>query len=466
MPDTPSTARPCDDLAVATAIAESVRAAGGRALVVGGWVRDRLLGLDSKDVDLEVYGVPATDLRALLTRFGAVQTVGESFTVYKVGGIDVALPRRESKSGRGHRGFEVQGDPAMSIEEAARRRDFTVNAIAWDPLTGEYLDPHGGRDDLGRRVLRAVDRQTFGDDSLRVLRAVQFAARFEFEVDPGTAAICAAIPLDDLPAERIWGEFEKLLLVAGRPSIGFRLALDLGVVARLLPEMGALVGCVQEPDWHPEGDVWVHTLMVIDGSRARIEGLDRARSVTLMLGAVCHDLGKPATTEIMDGRIRSYNHEEAGVEPTLALLDRLNVRTVDGYPARAQIVGLVANHLKPGMWYKVRGQVGDGAFRRLAQKVDLEMLARLASADCAGRVGDFDCTAMDWFLARARALGVEHRPPPRLLLGRHLLALGVLPGPRMGTILKDVYERQLDGEITTLDEAIAFARTKIEGRQD
>ncbi len=451
-------------LALARAIAESVRQAGGRALIVGGWCRDRLLGRGSKDIDLEVFALPADRLRALLERFGAVQTVGESFTVYKVGPIDVALPRHESKVARGHRGFDVRGDPGMSFDEAARRRDFTINAIGFDPVTGEWLDPFGGREDLRRRLLRAVDPRTFPEDSLRVLRAVQFAARFELALDAATAAICRDIPLDDLPAERIWGEMEKLLLQAARPSGGFAVALDLLVVDRLFPEMRALVGCPQEPDWHPEGDVWVHTLLVIDNAVGQSADLDRARRLTIMLGAVCHDFGKPATTEFRDGRIRSFDHEDAGVAPALRFLDRLNVHTVDGFPVRTQVAGLTAHHLKPGMWYKARDQVGDGAFRRLAQKVDLELLARLARADCTGRTGEFDCSAMDWFVARARALGVEHRPPAPLLLGRHVLALGVAPGPRVGEILKRVYERQLDGEITTIDEAIAAARTLLDDR--
>jgi tRNA nucleotidyltransferase (CCA-adding enzyme) len=445
-------------LALARAIAKAVRQVGGRALIVGGWCRDRLLGRGSKDIDLEVFGLPAERLRALLERFDTVHTVGEAFTVYKVGPIDVALPRRESKIARGHRGFEVRGDPAMSFEDAARRRDFTINAIGFDPVTDQWLDPFGGRADLDRRLLRAVDRGTFGDDSLRVLRAVQFAARFELAVDALTAALCRAIPLDDLPAERLWGEIEKLLLHARRPSIGFGVALDLLVVDRLFPELGALVGCEQEPDWHPEGDVWVHTLLVIDNAVGQSGDLDRARKITIMLGAVCHDFGKPATTAFLDGRIRSFNHEEAGVEPALRFLDRLNVHTIDGFPVRTQVVGLTAHHLKPGMWHKTRDQVGDGAFRRLAQKVDLELLARLARADCMGRTGQFDCAAMDWFVTRARALGVEHRPPGPLLLGRHLLALGVEPGPRVGDVLKRVYERQLDGEITTLAQAIGAAR--------
>ena len=449
-------------LALASTIARAVRDAGGRALIVGGWVRDRLRGRPSKDIDLEVFGVPQEQLAALLQQFGRVEAVGQSFPVYKViaqgeGALDVALPRRESKSGRGHKGFHVVGDPSMTIEEAARRRDFTINAISWDPLTDAYEDPFNGRTDLDRRVLRAVDLRTFGEDSLRVLRAVQFAARFEFALDDATAALCRGIALDDLPPERVWTELEKLLLAAERPSVGLALALDLGVVDTILLELKPLVGCEQEPDWHPEGDVWTHTLMVVDKARELNADLHRPQLIAVMLGAICHDLGKPATTAIIDGRIRSMNHEEAGVEPTLALLDRLRVYAIEGFDVRSQVVGLVAHHLKPGMFYKA-AQVGDGAFRRLAQKVDLELLARLARADCLGRTGNFDCSAMDWFLQRARSLGVEHRPPVPLLQGRHLLALGLSPGPQVGAILKQVYERQLDGEVSTVGEAIEEAK--------
>ena len=453
---------------LALAIAHAVHSAGGRAFIVGGWVRDRLRGVASNDIDVEVFGIAQDVLPDLLARLGRVEPVGRSFPVYKVArpdagqaAIDVALPRRESKIGRGHKGFEVRGDPSMPLAEAARRRDFTINAIFWDPLTEEYLDPVGGIPDLQRRQLRAVDLRTFGDDSLRVLRAIQFAARFAFDLDQATAALCQQIPLDDLPAERIWGEVEKLLLGADRPSLGFSLALDLGVVDRVLRELRPLIGCEQEPEWHPEGDVWTHTLMVIDKARALNGDLERPRLIAVMLGAVCHDLGKPATTAFIDGRIRSIDHEQAGVEPALSLLDRLNVHSIDGFDVRAQVVGLVANHLKPGMFHKA-ATVGDGAFRRLAQKVDLELLARLARADCLGRDGDFDCSAMDWFLNRARALGVAHQPPAPFLLGRHLLELGLTPGPRVGEILKQVYEKQLDGEIRTVEEGVEAARRLLQ----
>ncbi len=449
------------ELETATAIAQAVRDAGGRALIVGGWVRDRLLGRHAKDIDIEVFGLPADRLKSLLTPIGAVNTVGESFTVYKVAGLDVSLPRRESKVGRGHKGFEVTGNPNLSIEEAARRRDFTINAIAWDPLTGAYLDPFGGRADLAQRILRVVDPRTFGEDSLRVLRAIQFAARFDATLEPASFALCREIPLDDLPAERVWGEVEKLLLQAPHPSIGLMLARELGIVERLWPELHALIDCPQEPEWHPEGDVWVHTLMVLDVARTRIEDLDHARQNVVMLGALTHDLGKPATTAFADGRIRSHGHEAAGVEPASRLLDRLNVRTMEGVDVRAQVLAIVQYHLAPGSWHKVREEVGDGAFRRLAAKVELELLYRVAKSDCEGRTGHFDCTAMDWFQKRAEALGVEHAPPKPLLMGRHLLDLGLQPGPRLGAILKEIYERQLDGEIKTLDEGIACARRLI-----
>ena len=443
-------------------IAAGVHRAGGRALIVGGWVRDRLLGHASKDIDVEVFGLPVDRLRTVLEGAGRVNTVGESFTVFKVGDIDVALPRRESKTGRGHKAFDVTGDPSMSIEEAARRRDFTVNAISFDPLSDEYLDPVGGMKDLlHAKALRVVDPRTFADDSLRVLRGIQLVARFDLTMDGPTRALCARIDLDDLPAERIWGEVEKLLLLAPKPSVGFTLAAEIGVIDRLFPEVRATMGCPQEPEWHPEGDVWVHTLMVLDEARRRIDDLDRPRQIAVMLGALCHDLGKPLTTAVIDGRIRSMEHEQEGIAPTRALLDRLNIHTVSGFDVRAHVEGIVAHHLKPLAFAKAVPQAGDAAFRRLAQRVDLELLARVAESDCRGRTGAFDCSGIVWFLDRARALGVEHQAPPPILMGRHLLEIGVSPGPEMGRILRHVYEQQLEGRVATLEDAIAQARTVL-----
>jgi len=444
-------------------LARAVRDAGGRALIVGGWVRDEIAGLTPKDLDLEVFGLDAAHLRTLLDGFGRVDAVGESFTVYKIGDIDVSLPRRESKAGRGHKGFVVEGDPSLSFREAARRRDFTINTISRDPLTDEILDPFDGRRDLERRALRVVDPRTFGDDSLRVLRAVQFTARFELSVDDETRALLRSIDLDDLPAERVWGEFQKLLLQALRPSVGLALAWDLRVIHRLLPEVVPLASCAQDHEWHPEGDVWTHTLMVVDEARRRIDGLGPGAAVAMMLGALCHDLGKPGTTAVIDGRVRSPGHEAAGVSLTTSVLDRLNVHTIGGYDVRRAVLGLTAEHMRPGAFRKSPTPVSDGAFRRLAQRVDLELLARFAEADCRGRGGDFDCSASFWFLERARALGVEHAAPAPLVLGRHILDLGVPPGPRVGEILRALYERQLDGEITSVDQGVDIARQLVTG---
>lgn len=447
-------------------ISEAVRAEGGRALLVGGCVRDELMGQQPKDWDLEVYGIEPARLRELLDQFGSVNVVGEAFTVYKVGAhLDVSVPRRERKTGRGHRGFFIEGDPSMSIEEAARRRDFRINAILQDPLTQEILDPFNGRDDLSSKLLRAVTPDTFAEDSLRVLRAAQFAARFEFELEPQTVELCRAIDLSDLPAERIWGEMEKLLLRAQRPSLGLKWLLELGAVDQLFPELKALIDVPQEPEWHPEGDVWIHTLLTVDRARELIDDLAYAKQVTVMLAALAHDFGKPATTAFIDGRIRSREHEEEGVPPTINFLDRLNIHTLDGYDVRAQVIAIVRDHLKPGEFFKKRLEVSVGAFRRLARKCDLDLLYRVAKADSLGRNADwvprekwYDAEAQEWFIDRVHELALQDGAPAPILLGRHLLELGMQPGPRIGEITKAVYEMQLDGRVLDLADAKEAAK--------
>ena len=450
-------------------LAQAVNAAGGRALLVGGCVRDMLMGSEPKDWDVEVYELEPAKLRALLDRFGPVNVVGEVFTVYKLGNdLDVSLPRRERKSGRGHRAFVIEGDPAMTIEDAARRRDFTVNAILQDPLTGEVIDPFRGRADIDARVLRAVSMSTFAEDSLRVLRAAQFAARFEFQIEPGTVELCRSIDLSDLPPERVWGEIEKLLLRARRPSVGLGWLQELGVLAQLFPEIAALIDVPQDAEWHPEGDVFVHTRLVLDRARELIDDLPYAKQVTVMLAALTHDFGKPATTDFIDGRLRSRGHEEAGVVPAESFLDRLNIHTLDGYDVRAQVIALVKDHLKPGEFFKKRDEVGDGAFRRLARKCELDLLYRVAKADSLGRNADwvprekwFGSEAQEWFIERAKELKVEERPPAPILLGRHLLELGLSPGPRIGEITKKIYELQLDGSVSSLDDATNLVKRML-----
>ncbi len=452
-------------------LATRFREAGGRAMLVGGCVRDELMGIAPEDWDLEIYGIEPERLRKILDSFGEVNVVGEAFTVYKIGSdLDVSLPRRERKVGRGHRGFVVEGDPGMTFEEACRRRDFTVNAILKDVLTGEIVDPFGGREDIERKVLRHVSDETFAEDSLRVLRAAQFAARFEFDIAQETVELCRTIDVTDLPKERIWGELEKLLLKAKRPSIGLKWLYDLGVVDQIFPELKSLVGVPQEPEWHPEGDVDVHTLMVADEARMLIDDLPYEKQVAVMLGAVCHDLGKPPTTEFIDGRTRSRGHDEAGVEPTISFLDKLGIFTLNGFDVRDQVIQLVRYHLKPGEFFKVdaKNPVGDGAFRRLARKVEPDLLYRVAKADSLGRYPDgdrskmiFGSEAQEWFIEKVRSLQIEKTAPEPLLMGRHLIDLGLRPSREFKAILDAAYEKQLDGEFNTVDEAIELAREML-----
>ena len=432
-------------------VCEAVRDAGGRAMLVGGWVRDYLLGTESKDFDIEVYGLEPSRLRAVLETIASVNTVGEQFSVYKLAfksqdvgrfEIDVSIPRRESKSGRGHRGFVIEGDPQMTFEEAARRRDFTINAILYDPLTDETVDPFGGARDLGQRVLRVVAADTFIDDSLRVLRAVQFVARFEMTVDPQTVELCRTIDLTDLPRERIWGEVEKLLTFANQPSIGLACALELGVLDKLFPEIRALAGSQND-------QLFAHAKRSLDEAVKLTGDLSKEKRVTVMLAALCHELGKPVA-EIAGDVI------EATVEQARSVLDRLGLYTIAGYDVRAQVTALVREQLKPIEFYQHLDRTADGDFRRLAQRVEIDLLYRVSKA-CA-RAAGLSTIAQDWFIEKARALRVEHGPPAPLLQGRHLIEAGIAPGPQMGEILRRIYDLQLDGQITTLEEALLAAR--------
>jgi tRNA nucleotidyltransferase (CCA-adding enzyme) len=457
-----------------TRLLAALREAGGRPYLVGGAVRDALLALPLEDWDVEVFDLPADRLEPVLAAHGRVDAVGQAFRVYKLvgvegvrGALDVSLPRRDSKVAPGHRGIAASGDPFLSVADAARRRDFTINALMLDPATAELVDPWGGRRDLEARLLRAVDPATFGDDPLRALRGVQLAARFELTVDPATATLCAAMPLAELPAERVFGEIEKLLLKARRPSLGLALLKAWGMLPVVAPELLPLEATPQDPEWHPEGDVWTHTLQVVDEASGLLDGLegDRPRQLAVMLGALCHDLGKPGTTRFEDGRIRSRGHEDAGLPPTESLLERWNVHTRQGYEVRAQVLALVAQHLKPGQLYDERERVSDGAIRRLARKCEAGLLYRVAKADCLGRrPGRFEPVAMEWFRERVRELDVAVRPPEPLLKGRDLLALGMAPGPQIGRVLQAVYEMQLDGAVTSLEEARERARRMLGGQ--
>lgn len=427
-------------------LCREIRASGGRALLVGGWVRDYLRGRETADYDVEVYGIEAVRLLEALSSFGSVNTVGEAFTVYKVRlrdetrrfVVDVSLPRRESKVGRGHKGFIVNGDPWMSYQEAARRRDFTINAMMYDPLEEEYIDPYDGRADLERKLIRVVDPRTFVEDSLRVLRAMQFASRFEFEIESGTIELCRSIDLTDLPAERIRAEVEKWLLQSEHPSIGLEAARSLGIIDRLWPELRGLIGCPIDS----KPDCFSDTARRLDEARKLIDDLPGPKALTIMLAALCLDMDKSVS----------------GNEPALAsgFLERLKIFTQDGYDVREQVLALIRTSLTPSTLYESQ-PVPDGSFRRLALEVEPGLLHRL---DLAGRLGRGESAEPShWFIERVRRLGVEVAAPSPLLLGRHVLELGLEPGPRVGEITRAVYERQLDGEIETLDQAISAARS-------
>lgn len=431
-------------------LAEAVRTAGGRALLVGGCVRDGLLGYIAKDVDIEVFGLPADKLEALLRPRFPLDVVGRSFGVFKLKGqpIDVSLPRRESKTGTGHTGFQVEGDPGMAPAEAARRRDFTINAISADPLTGEIVDPLMGRADLEKRLLRHCSGQ-FAEDPLRVLRAMQFIARFELAVAPETLELCRSIEPEDLPPERLFEEWAKLFLKGVKPSRGLDFLKDSGWL-KYYPELAALPGCPQDPRWHPEGDVWVHTLHCLDAfARERVG--DDFEDLVVGLAVLLHDVGKPPTTFTDEaGRIRSPRHDSEG----LPLAERFLQRITRHQKLIAAVLPLVETHMRPADLYK--NHASDAAIRRLARKVRIDRLVRVANADMAGRPPKpADFPAGQWLLDRSRQLNVQENAPAPILQGRHLIARGFEPGRAFKPILDAAFEAQLDGEFA--DEASAQA---------
>lgn len=439
-----------------------VRQAGGRAWLVGGTVRDCALGLQPTDADLEVFGLAPARLQELLAAEFALDLVGRSFGILKLKDwpVDVGLPRRERKSGSGHRGFLVDADPQLPLPAAAARRDFTINAIYLDPLDGELSDPWHGLDDLAAGRLRHTSA-AFGEDPLRVLRAMQLASRFELTVEPATVSACRAMTPEGLARERLFAEWEKLLVLGGQPSRGLGLLRDCAWLQHY-PELAALPGCPQDPRWHPEGDAWTHTLHCLDAFAAELTG-DRREDLVVGLAVLCHDLGKPDTTRIADGRVRAYGHEERGCGLTRSFLARLTASEA----LVAQVVPLVREHLRPVALHAA--QASDAAIRRLAVRVGrMDRLVRVARADAFGRpplpAGAFP--AGDWLLDAARRLGVESGPPAPLVLGRHLLALGLEPGPRFGEWLDRCYEAQLAGRFGDEAGGIEFAAALTRAGRD
>jgi len=436
----------------------SVREAGGRAMLVGGCVRDALLGQAATELDVEVYGIEPPGLVELLASHFPVDLVGESFGVIRLREfpIDVSLPRRESKQGLGHRGFKIESDPQLDPRDAASRRDFTINAISLDPENGKIFDPFGGAADLERRVLRHTTDK-FGEDPLRVLRGMQFAARFELQPAPETIEVCRQIEPEGLARERIFGEWKKLILQGVRPSLGLAFLRDCGWL-RHYPELEALIGCEQNPRWHPEGDAWVHTLHCMDEFAAERVGIER-EDLVVGLAVLCHDIGKPATTvRTADGGISTKNHGTVGADLTRVFLGRMT----DEEKLIEEVVPLVAHHLAPLQLFGAKA--GDAAIRRLACKVDrIDRLVRVAYADQRGRpplrVERFE--AADWLLERARTLSVDAQPPKPLVMGRHLIELGLKPGPELGAVLEACFTRQIEGDFNTLEAGLAYAQAII-----
>ena len=455
-------------------ILANLDAAGFRALIVGGAVRDALLGLAPKDIDVEVYGIGYDRLAELLSGYGRVDLVGKSFGVVKLfrtelGGVDFSVPRRESKIGAHHRDFRATFDPGITPRQAASRRDFTINAIAFDPIRDEVLDFFGGQEDLRNRVLRATS-DAFAEDPLRVLRGMQFACRFELTIEDRTAQVSRSIAhqYSTLARERVCEEFMKWAIKSEHPG---RIAGYLAATGWMMhfAEIAALRGVPQDPEWHPEGDVEVHTMLVLDAAarvarRDALEGDDRA---VLLFAALSHDFAKATTTALRDrdGRMRwtSWEHEAKGGPAARAFLERIGIKSaiVD------QVVPLVENHLASS---GIGREVTPRAVRRLALRLapaSIQQLLRLIEADYSGRPplpGGLPEGAVR-IREMAEAQEVAAKPQAPLILGRHVLAyFNDKPGPHIGEVTAAAYEAQLDGAFSTQEEALEWLARYFEGR--
>lgn len=435
-------------------IIKKIAAQKGRVFLVGGAVRDLLLGLPIKDLDIEVHGLTIEELQNILAEFGPISLVGKSFGVLRLHGLDIdwSLPRSDS-SGRHP---EVKIDPYMKLEEAFKRRDLTINAMGIDLNTFELVDPWGGCKDLQNKILRAPDAYLFKEDPLRLFRVMQFIGRFEFTPDKELNELCKHMDLKGISVERIEAEFDKLLLKSAQPSLGVRWLKQIGRLQEIFPELADTIGINQEPDWHPEGDVFEHTMQTLDAG-AQLSYENDQQKLIALFGLMCHDLGKVTTTKLIDGRLRSLGHEEAGVPLATSLLKRIT-RRVDLIHA---VQKLVRHHMAPGIFPKTGAKLS--AYKRLANKlapdVNMELLAKIALADKRGRNPESikpltkDIPEVAQFLQMAQKANVVYKPEEPVLLGRDLEGK-VEPGPRMGKLLKEAYEIQIDLGITDKAELL------------
>ena len=440
---------------IAERIAEKVKEAGGRTFYVGGFVRDRLLGIDNKDVDIEVHGIEPGQLRDILGRIGEPLSFGQSFGIYSLRGeeIDIAMPRRERKAGRGHRDFEIEVDPFIGTYEAARRRDFTVNALMQDVLTGGITDHFDGMGDLERHVIRHVDDRTFAEDPLRVLRAAQFAARFDFTIAPETTELCRSIDLSTLSRERVEEEMKKALLKAERPSLFFEALREMDQLGTWFPELSPLIGLEQDPVYHPEGDVWVHTMEVVDRAAAlRSKASD---PYAFMLLALTHDLGKAVTTEFTKGRIHAYEHEKKGMPLVRSFLDRIvGEKAVSDY-----VMNMVPLHMRPNIAAYSHPSL-KSTNRMFDEAVSPEDLIYFASADRPLVSGSDPFTGDSGFLFER--LGQFRRTMEKpYVMGRDLIEAGLEPGEHFGELLAYAHKLRLAGieKQSALKQVLAYDRS-------
>ena len=437
------------------------RVGASRCLLVGGCVRDYILGIDSKDLDIEVYGLNYDQIVAGLGNDYKVDLVGQSFGVVKIDNdVDVSIPRRENKSGVGHKGFDIMIDPSMTVTEAARRRDFTVNAIAMD-FDGNFVDPFNGRADIEKKVLRACS-EAFSEDPLRVLRGMQFVSRFGFTMEARTISMCKSLAYeyDTIAKERIFDEWRKWAIKGKYPKLGLDLLYQTTWI-RKYPILKSMEQTPQDPIWHPEGDVFVHTGHVCDVAAeiADREGLGAEERLIVLFAALCHDMGKASTTVKNEkGRWIAPKHADVGVTLAQQFLTCINAPKwlID------HVKPLVKEHMSHVSHHE--GNPTDRTIRRLANRLTpstMRLWSMVCESDASGRPPLAKKNPVKHWMAVADSLALKNSKPKPILMGRHLLELGLEPGREMGKILAEAFERQLDGEFDDLSGAISWAKGKL-----